>query len=308
MQEVIGGGSHESGSLSIIVPVYNPGQSLERLLVSLPDNPRLDIIFVDDGSTDGSRERLENFVVNRRAILVASSGRGPGTARNTGMTHAKGDFVAFADADDECRLNVLFDAVDDCMNFGADVTICGYELKGKRSEQKIFMPFGSEGVTDWVGKYSVLKERVAVWGKVYRRDFLVKSGVSFPDEPGAEDVVFSYYLALAEPRTRVLTQVGYVYFQDSVEQLTATDVYFRYVLGSISNLVSQKPPPVEARSLLGYVVLSSTPYLMRGGRAIPGFVQVVNLVFRTLRVIGFRALTSSITEIGKRRLTKWRRR
>ena len=72
MQERMGEGSHRAGLLSIVVPVFNPGQSLERLLDSLPDNERVEIIFVDDGSTDGTAEAAEAFGTPVRVIRQAN--------------------------------------------------------------------------------------------------------------------------------------------------------------------------------------------------------------------------------------------
>jgi glycosyltransferase involved in cell wall biosynthesis len=304
MQEQVGQGALAKPSLSIIVPVFNPGQSLERLLGSLSDDERVDIIFVDDGSTDGSRERLAKYVENHRAVLVASPGKGPGTARNAGISLAEGTFLAFADADDQCRLEVLLDAVSECTFWGSDVGICGYELQNEQGQKRTFTPLGRKSAANWSDKYSVLTERAAVWGKVYRRTFLINSGVRFPDEPGAEDVVFSYKLALTQPATRVLSRVGYIYYQDSVNQLTATRAYFEDGGRSMWNLLSQKPVGIEAQALLGFVVLSGAPYLLRSGRGISNFVQVGSLIFRMLRVLGFRAMARSIKEVGKRQLTK----
>jgi len=302
MQELTSEGSHKRGSLSIIVPVFNPGQSLKRLLASLPDDERLDIIFVDDGSTDGSRERLENFVVNRRAVLVASSGRGPGTARNTGMTHAKGDFVSFADADDECRLSILFAAVDDCVKFGADVAICGYLRTNGQDFSKVVLPLGVELDSLWVESHSVLKERAAVWGKVYRKNFLLESRVFFPEELGAEDVVFSYRLALANPRTRVIPEIGYTYYYADVQgQLTSTNTYFRNGFSTISSIINAEPNSRDEKFLLSYVSLSSTPYLFRGEGPVYGTFRVGKFLCRSLCVLGFRAMGTAVIEIVKRR-------
>jgi hypothetical protein len=153
----------------------------------------------------------------------------------------------------------------------------------------------------------VLKERAAVWGKVYRREYLVDLGVLFPGGMGAEDVIFSYHLALSKPRTRAIKRIGYVYFQNSNEQLTSKSINVRDSFTTIDELACKAPISVDAKVLLGHVVVSSIPFFLTHNTVdAPGFLRVGGLVFRTTRVIGLRTMATSIKEVGKRQLTRWR--
>ena len=84
--------------LSIVIPTYNDAASLEKLLRSIDDSPYTDreTIVVDDGSTDGTTEKLAAFPVR---ILRTPRNGGPGRARNLGAAEAKGDIVLFLDSD-----------------------------------------------------------------------------------------------------------------------------------------------------------------------------------------------------------------
>src|SRR4051794_41937909 len=92
--------------VSVIVPVFEPGPLIEPLIASLlvqtmPAGER-EVIFVDDGSTDGTGERLDRLAVEHpgvRALHIPNSGW-PGRPRNVGLDAARGEFVFFADHDD----------------------------------------------------------------------------------------------------------------------------------------------------------------------------------------------------------------
>lgn len=90
--------------ISIVVPVYNGARFLAECLDSLAaqDHPAIEIVVVDDGSTDGSAAVAERFGAGRAPTVrvLRHPHRGLGTTRNAGVDAASGDFVAFCDADD----------------------------------------------------------------------------------------------------------------------------------------------------------------------------------------------------------------
>ena len=93
----------EKEKISIIIPVYNAesyiADILEELIKQTYSN--LQIIAVDDGSTDKSRDIIESFMQkDKRVCLIASENRGPSSARNIGLEHADGEYIRFIDADD----------------------------------------------------------------------------------------------------------------------------------------------------------------------------------------------------------------
>ena len=91
-----------SPTVSIVVPLYNKGKYIERALNSVIGQsfPDLEIIVVDDGSTDDGPEKVLTFT-DPRIQLVKQKNKGPGEARNKGLSLARGKYVAFLDADDE---------------------------------------------------------------------------------------------------------------------------------------------------------------------------------------------------------------
>jgi glycosyltransferase involved in cell wall biosynthesis len=92
-------------SFSIIIPVYNRVSLIDRTLASILDQDLsqglirdLEIIVVDDGSTDGTREKLEKY--GDRLKILQQANQGPGAARNLGIAKATGDYILFLDSDD----------------------------------------------------------------------------------------------------------------------------------------------------------------------------------------------------------------
>lgn len=94
--------------ISIIVPIYNAADYLEQCIRSLVQQTESDlqIILVDDGSTDRSRPILETFAKqDERIILLQQPHAGQSAARNRGLQHATGEYIAFVDADDSLEPN-----------------------------------------------------------------------------------------------------------------------------------------------------------------------------------------------------------
>lgn len=99
---------------SIIIPTYNYGRYIERCLLSILDQSGEDyeIVVVDDGSTDDTRDVIETFMQNQklpvgRLRLLHQSNQGPAAARNHGIAKARGTFTWFLDSDDRLAPNAL---------------------------------------------------------------------------------------------------------------------------------------------------------------------------------------------------------
>ncbi len=288
------------------MPVYNPGVAFERLLASLRDlAPEIEIIFIDDGCTDGSRNRIESFLTGR-ALLISGENLGPGRARNLGLKAAKGKFVAFADADDECRTSILLELVKEAENLNADVVIAGYELVSEGSNRSeitpVPIPLDQVGLS---GARCVL-ERSAVWGKIYRRTFLNDNDVFFPESRGAEDVVFSYWLAASRPKTATSNLIAYVYYKSTHGQLTSTREYFIQGTSALKRIVENFPKDQESGALLAQVVLSSLPHLVRGIGLATGIPQSAILLTATIRIFGVRTLLGASVNVLSNRAARQR--
>lgn len=129
--------------ISIIVPVYNVAEYLPQCLDSLVNQtyPNLEIICVNDGSTDNSKEILDEYSKKYDSIRVFDQhNSGASVARNVGITASTGDWLMFVDSDDWIDLNTCEDLLGEALSNKTDIIMCGYvkEYTGKQIQVHIF--------------------------------------------------------------------------------------------------------------------------------------------------------------------------
>ena len=169
-----------SPKVSVVVPVYNPGRHIRHLVASLKaqtlGDDEFEVVFVDDGSTDGTGRwlvlqalRHSNFTYRR----IRNSGW-PGRPRNVGTRVARGEYVVYADNDDVIPPSGLQDMYDYGKRHGSDVVI-GRELgRGRVVSKEVFR----ESLADArLGTDPVLG--ILTPHKMYRRQFLADHGLAF---------------------------------------------------------------------------------------------------------------------------------
>lgn len=202
--------------LSVIIPVFNAEAFLEDRLTRLLHLPWLcaaEIICVDDGSTDSSREIMRRLQSEdpRVKLLVQEHG-GPGTARNLGIEKAAGEYIAFLDADDAFvsgtalktailtakrrKLDLL---LTPSRKIGAD----GLVQNASDYVNRELMPDKESFSSDELPSTLFQLTHGVVWGKLYRRDLLIQNNIRFPPLQRSEDFPF-VRLAMAYSR-----QIGF---------------------------------------------------------------------------------------------------
>ena len=112
--------------VSVILPVYNVEKYIRQCLDSIVNQTLKDIqiICVDDGSTDSSPEIIEEYArKDSRVIAIHQENGGAGAARNNGLRHAAGKYLSFLDSDDFFELNMLEEAYNCAEQYGADFVV-----------------------------------------------------------------------------------------------------------------------------------------------------------------------------------------
>ena len=170
---------------SIIVPIYNAQDYLEESLGDLLNQSYSDyeIICVDDGSTDGSREVITKLQKkDNRILLISQENSGGGAARNKGYDRAVGEFVLFLDADDRFESDLLEKAIGSLEGAKSDVLVYGAdEFHYKTKENKPAPWLLQSGYEKYDGNpfhYTT----TTVWNKLYRHDYLEKNNIRHQDE------------------------------------------------------------------------------------------------------------------------------
>lgn len=216
--------------LSVIVPVYNVAQYLDRCLVSIVNQTyhRLEIILVDDGSTDTSPKICEDWAKrDNRIKVIHKINAGLGYARNAGIAKATGDYIAFVDSDDHLRTDAYAIMMEQLTNTRVQVGYYGHFDVWPAVTTTLESPAQSEIITgDRLESFTcnviapasnTTKEPftgVSAWSAIYLRSFLMDNHLFFFSEREviSEDVFFNTMVSL--DADNILVVPDYLYFYD----------------------------------------------------------------------------------------------
>lgn len=220
--------------ISIIIPVYNAAQYIEECLDSIIQGELKDIeiITVDDGSTDCSLELLYKYKDDYGIIVISQDNAGPAKARNKGLEIATGEYIGFVDSDDWVEPNMFSEMYTAAKDENADIVFCNV-FRNKDIKMRKYLESGvydSTGIRNKI--YPILinsldetKGAVTLRGsaclRIFRRELLDKNDIRFDEYLiYNEDGLFCISATLASNR--------YVYLGDSYLY------HNRYVEGSLT--------------------------------------------------------------------------
>lgn len=194
--------------ISVIIPVYNAEKSLDTCLQSIVEQSvgDLEIICVDDGSTDGSYEKLVGWrKKDGRIKVLRQENKGGGAAGNLGLAKAAGEYIHFLDSDDSLQPKAYEHMYNKIRNTKADICFCQYYYvdgtTGKKSKSNIFYrcPEIAREESFWIkGNENVFfYSDVVPWNKLYRHQFLKEKKLFFDSVKSGDDRWF-YFAMLAE--------------------------------------------------------------------------------------------------------------
>ncbi len=177
--------------VSVIVPVYNVEEYLERCLDSLVNQTLKDIeiIIVNDGSTDGSKEKIQKYInTYKNIVYLEKKNGGLSSARNYGIPYAKGEYIGFVDSDDYVELTMYEKMYNKAIEEKSDMVECDFiwEYPNKKRED-IGKVYSSK-------KEAIIEARVVAWNKIIKKDIIEKTKITFPEGLRYEDIEFFYKL------------------------------------------------------------------------------------------------------------------
>lgn len=188
--------------VSVVIPVYNVENYLEECLESVLNQTysELEIICVDDGSTDRSLQILQEYAKkDERVRVVSQQNKGAGAARNHGIKLANGRYIYFMDSDDYCDAALLEKTVAAAETLEADIVAFHYYVfdeEGVVTErdgyQKKMVEEGQETVS-----YRDLPDTImsfvnpTPWNKLYRRAFIENTGIRYEEISSTNDITFA---------------------------------------------------------------------------------------------------------------------
>lgn len=223
--------------ISVIVPVYNVEEYLreciESIIIQIYSN--LEIILVDDGSTDNSGIICDEYAeIDYRIRVIHKQNGGLSSARNIGIQSASGEYIGFVDSDDIIDQDMFSEMISAAKNYNADIVICGIQYfkesvldtlpcvhsshvvaaSGNKRFEFIIDPNG-------MGDFAV--------NKIYRKNLFL-SGILFPEDHIFEDIFTSYKLFSKAKKVVCLNEDYY---------------YYRLRSGSVSHSVKYNPKMID---------------------------------------------------------------
>ena len=212
--------------LTVVIPVYNVEKYLKRCLESILSQEWkcYDILLIDDGSSDNSPQICDDYVKEYDFIsVIHKENSGLSEARNTGILHAKGEYVYFPDSDDWIEPQTFVELAEELESREFD--IISFNREFVKSEEEIIL---SEPKTDQVykGKEAFVKmlKHSYITGfandKIYKKSLFVDNNISFPKGKYYEDLGTNYKLFLSAKNVFATNQKYYHYLIDNPDSIT----------------------------------------------------------------------------------------
>lgn len=220
--------------VSVIIPVYNTAPYLERCLNSVTANTyrNLEIICVDDGSTDNSLAVLQHLADSDcRIQIVTKENGGVSSARNCGLEQATGAYICYLDSDDWIHKDFFITLLQIASAYPFDVTVAGRKYASDMDYSEIDQDIVTEipvHTADSIKAQKIGHLRTFVTGRLYKHN--VVRGLLFLDAPSGEDSAYNAML-VSNTDTVAFAYIDeplYYYYQgrsDSIVKSSSVDTY-----------------------------------------------------------------------------------
>ncbi len=201
--------------ISVIIPIYNGEKYIGRCLNSVLDQAGFDIgdleiLLLNDGSSDGSSKVLKMYEKNYSKVirLVDKKNQGVAKTRDMGIRLAIGKYILFIDQDDYIDSDYCKTFYETAENGGYDVVVGGYRRPNDRG--KIIRVVRQKN-TEYSKKYKIS----AAWAKIHRTDFLRQNRIKFYDNNYGEDIIFTINEVNRTDKIFGINYIGYNWFWNS---------------------------------------------------------------------------------------------
>lgn len=210
--------------ISVIVPVYNKEKYVENTLNSILNQTyrNLEIIVINDGSTDNSKQICEEkALVDNRIIMINTENYGAGAARNLGLSKATGKYISFIDSDDYIIPEYYEVLIDMIRKNDADIAECKFvriksfdeeinqinhsSVKVYSREEKLLQLYGVDN--------SLYINTVIMCNKLFKRELFEDTGILYPTNRLIDDEFIIYHLIYNSKKIVTTNQIMYGYVQ-----------------------------------------------------------------------------------------------
>lgn len=246
--------------VSIIVPIYNEEKNLKKCIDSLINQTykNLEIILINDGSTDKSKEIIDEFK-DKRIIAIHKKNTGIGDTRNIGIDKSTGDYIMFVDSDDYIELNCVETLVNRLITDDVDLVVSNYYLDTPNRVYEI--KFENLGVTCIKEDPNLLcKINFAPWNKLYKKELFKSNNNRFPVRIKYEDAPVVVEAIISAKKISFVSDYLFHYvMKKSGETITRDERIFDII--TICSMIEKKLANYDYINKTNLFVKILTPYL-----------------------------------------------
>lgn len=227
--------------ISIIIPIYNAEKTINRAVMSVMKQTigfeNIELILIDDYSTDKSREIISNYSEEYDNIISIYSNINhgyPGYGRNMGIKKASSEYIMFMDNDDEYELDLCEKLYMNMINENADIIGCNYTIIDSNTKyiRKCGVQYNSRlPITNIYNQDILFYKDILVWNKLFKRDIILKNNILFKMDGYGEDFLFCIeYFIHSKKLTHLNNFYGYNHYDHGTNLSSVTFKYNMEVL------------------------------------------------------------------------------
>lgn len=205
--------------VSILIPIFNVEKYLRQCLESVVGQTLKDIqiICLNDGSTDSSLDIIKEFAKDdKRIVIVDKKNSGYGDSMNVGLSKATGKYIGIVESDDYIELNAFEKLYDLAEKFDADVARSNYyHMRDNKSALYSYVEKSDTNkLVDPEKSLWIFYQAPAIWSAIYRNDFLKEHNIKFLPTPGAsyQDTGFNFKV-WASTHKAVFTEEAFLHYR-----------------------------------------------------------------------------------------------
>ena len=252
--------------ISVIIPVYNSSTNLRKCLDSVVNQTLKDIeiIVINDGSTDDSKNIIEEYTVKyKNIIFIDQENKGIGKTRNIGIKKATGEYITFVDSDDYIKENMLEEYYKYAKKHNFDLVIGSY-IKKINNKEIIFennkFKTGNVKTTPQI-LYLI---EYGPWAKLYKREMLINNNIYFDEKRKYEDMPFVSKALLKSKLIGQITEPYYYYIIHNNSETTTMDKRVFDILDILKEIKDYYKREYYLRDELDYVMIDKiTTYMLQ---------------------------------------------
>jgi len=208
--------------ISIVIPAYNVENYIDKCLGSVTSQTytNLEIIVVNDGSTDNTHSIIKKYISDKRIVYINQKNSGVSAARNAGIDASTGELIAFVDSDDYVEPDMYELLYTSMTETSADMAVCNYNLVYDNRVENQYSKMSKRAVdiqSDIYGYFATHCARPQpnnyIWTRLYKTAIIKNSGIRFEDFKLGDDTLFNFKLLPNLNKASFIPNGLYNYYQ-----------------------------------------------------------------------------------------------